>query len=107
MHFSGHEEKVMYTERKKPVAHTAQNSRRNRQRKTNWFNPPYSMNVQTNIGREFLSRHIYLDTQRQQHQFYNELEYFSYHPGLQQQGKRCHLGLTEKVYLIGAKKPSL
>ena len=27
----------------------------------------------------------YLDTQRQQHQFYNKLEYFSDRPGLQQQ----------------------
>ena len=43
----------MYTERKKPVTHTAQNSRKNRQRNIIWFNPPYSMNVQTNIGREF------------------------------------------------------
>ena len=34
--------------------HTAQNSRKNRQRNVIWFNPPYSMNVQTNIGREFL-----------------------------------------------------
>ena len=45
----------MYTERKKPVPHTAQNSRKNRQRSIIWFNPPYSMNVQTNIGREFLN----------------------------------------------------
>ena len=45
----------MYTERKKPVTHTAPNSRKNRQRNIIWFNPPYSMNVQTNIGREFLN----------------------------------------------------
>ena len=52
---SGHDEKLTYTERKKPAAHTAQNSRKNRQRNLIWFNPPYSMNVQTNIGREFLN----------------------------------------------------
>ena len=44
----------MYTERKKRVTHTTQNSRKNRQRNIIWFNPPYSMNAQTNIGREFL-----------------------------------------------------
>ena len=52
---SGHEKKLTFTERKKPATHTAQNSRKNRQRNVIWFNPPYSMNVQTNIGREFLS----------------------------------------------------
>ena len=45
----------MVTERKKPATHTAQNSRKNRQRNILWFNPPYSMNIQTNIGREFLN----------------------------------------------------
>ena len=44
---SGHDEKLMYTERKKPVTHTAQNSHKNRQRNIVWFNPR-----QTNIGRE-------------------------------------------------------
>ena len=52
---SGHDKKLIYTERKKPVPHTALNSRKNRQRNIIWFNPPYSMNVQTNIGREFLN----------------------------------------------------
>ena len=52
---SGHDEKLIYTERKKPVTHTAENSRKNRQRNIVWFNPPYSLNVQTNIGREFLN----------------------------------------------------
>ena len=52
---SGHDEELIYTERKKPVTHTVQNSRKNRQRNIIWFNPPYSMNVQTNIGREFLN----------------------------------------------------
>ena len=51
---SGHDEELIHTEHKKPVTHTIQNSRKNRQRNIIWFNPPYSMNVQTNIGREFL-----------------------------------------------------
>ena len=42
-------------ERTKPAAHTAHNSCKNRQRNVIWFNPPFSMNVQTNIGREFLN----------------------------------------------------
>ena len=52
---SGHDEKLIYTERKKPVTHNAQNSLKYRKRNIIWFNPPYSMNVQTNIGREFLN----------------------------------------------------
>ena len=51
---SGHE-KSIYTERKKPVTHTVQNSHMNRQTNMIWFNLPYSMNIQTNIGREFLN----------------------------------------------------
>ena len=52
---SGHDEVLTYTERKKPVTHTVQNSRKNRQRNIIWFNPLFSVNVQTNIGREFLN----------------------------------------------------
>ncbi|PFX19648.1 hypothetical protein AWC38_SpisGene15931 [Stylophora pistillata] len=48
---SGHGEKLTYTERKKAETH----NRKSRQRKIIWFNQPYSMNVQTNIGREFLN----------------------------------------------------
>ena len=55
--FVRHDEKLIYIKRKKPVTHTVQNSRKNRQRNIIWFNPPYSMNVQTNIGREFSDRH--------------------------------------------------
>ena len=44
----------MYIEGKKPATHTTQNNRKNRQRDINWFNPSYRMNIQTNIGREFL-----------------------------------------------------
>ena len=32
---------------------TSQNTRRNRNRKVIWFNPPFSLNVNTNIGKEF------------------------------------------------------
>ena len=32
----------------------AENARRNRNRKVIWFNPPYSLNVKTNIGKVFL-----------------------------------------------------
>ena len=32
---------------------TFQNTRRNRNRKVIWFNPPFSLNVKTNIGKEF------------------------------------------------------
>ena len=52
---SGHDEKLIHTERKKPLTHTIQNSRKNRQRNIIWFDLPYSINVQTNIGREFLN----------------------------------------------------
>ena len=31
-----------------------ENARRNRNRKVIWFNPPYSLNVKTNIGKVFL-----------------------------------------------------
>ena len=31
-----------------------ENTRRNRNRKVIWFNPPYSLNVKTNIGKVFL-----------------------------------------------------
>ena len=52
---SGKDKKLTNTECKKPVTHTIQNSRKNRQINIIWFNPPYSMNVQTNIGRKFLN----------------------------------------------------
>ena len=32
-----------------------ENARRNRNRKVIWFNPPYSLNVKTNIGKVFLN----------------------------------------------------
>ena len=51
---SGHNKNLTYTERKTPVTYTAHNSRKNRQRNLIWFIPPYNMNVQTDIGRDFL-----------------------------------------------------
>ena len=33
----------------------AQKARRNRQRNVTWFNPPYSQNVETKVGKCFLS----------------------------------------------------
>ena len=52
---SGHDEELTYSESMKSTPHSSQNHRKNRQRNIIWFNPPYSMNVQTNIGREFLN----------------------------------------------------
>ena len=43
-----------FTERLNYTLLEQKRNRRNRPRKTLWFNPPYSMNVQTNIGRHFL-----------------------------------------------------
>ena len=37
------------------IRYTPQQPRRNRQRNIIWFNPPFSKNVSTNIGRDFLS----------------------------------------------------
>ena len=31
------------------------NGKRNRRRKVTWFNPPYSANIKTNVGKEFLN----------------------------------------------------
>ena len=43
--FSGFNENIQFTSIPAP--------RRNRNRKITWFNPPYSVNVKTNIGRIF------------------------------------------------------
>ena len=43
-----------FTERQNYTLPEQQRKRRNRPRKTLWFKPPYSMNVQTSIGRHFL-----------------------------------------------------
>ena len=52
---SGHDEELTYSESMKSTPHSSQIRRKNRQGNIIWFNPPYSMNVQTNIGREFLN----------------------------------------------------
>jgi hypothetical protein len=46
---SGYQYTLEYT---KP---NQQSTKRNRRRNINWYNPPYSKNVQTNIGRKFLN----------------------------------------------------
>ena len=46
---SGYAETLTYNHHKPPTR-----TKRNRQRNIIWYNPPYSMNVQTNIGRTFL-----------------------------------------------------
>ena len=48
---SGYQEEIVYIEDRK-AGHSQR--RPNRQRKTTWFNPPFSKNVKTNIGRKFL-----------------------------------------------------
>ena len=45
---SGHTHKLVY----EPCINTKK--KKNRRRNVTWFNPPYSSNVKTNIGREFL-----------------------------------------------------
>ena len=48
---SGYDEKVEFMEHRKGT----RRQRRKRQRKITWFNPPFSRNVSTNIGRRFRS----------------------------------------------------
>lgn len=48
----GYDEKIEYT----PSTSTPTlNRRRNRNRKVLWYNPPFSMNVETNVAKKFLS----------------------------------------------------
>lgn len=53
---SGHNEKLNYTDHSTPASRntTTPPKRKNRQRKVIWFNPPFSKNVKTNIGKSFL-----------------------------------------------------
>ena len=60
--FSGCNENIQFTSTPLP--------RRNRNRKIKWFNPPYSVNVKTNIGRIFL--HL-IEKHFPQHQKYRRL----------------------------------
>ena len=47
---SGYTEKITYEK----GAHQQQKKRRNRKRQVTWFNPPFSRNVKTNVGKMFL-----------------------------------------------------
>ena len=47
-------EKCGYTEKVRYCPETQTTNRRNRSRKIIWYNPPYSMNVETNVARTFL-----------------------------------------------------
>ena len=49
---SGYHEQLQYTPTKQEQV--SNNKKRRRQRNTIWFNPPYSKNVQTNVGKYFL-----------------------------------------------------
>ena len=51
---SGYTEKVTFNPETHQQIRNSQ-TRRNRQRKIIWYNPPYSMNVVTNVGRTFLN----------------------------------------------------
>ena len=48
---SGYDYELRY---EPPVTNQSNKQRRNRTRRIIWYNPPYSRNVSTNIGREFL-----------------------------------------------------
>ena len=50
MRFSGFASKLEYSHPATP----SKRARRNRSRNILWFNPPYSMNIRSNIGRHFL-----------------------------------------------------
>ena len=60
--FSGFNENIQFMSTPPP--------RRNRNRKIIWFNPPYSVNVKTNIGRMFLRL---IDKHFQRHHKYRKL----------------------------------
>ena len=53
---SGHTTNFTYmtNDNSTPQQSTPSHHRKNRQRKIIWFNPPYSRNVQTNVGKAFL-----------------------------------------------------
>ena len=51
---SGYKYKLNYQPPQPPPHNTQKSRRRSRKRKVTWFNPPYSDNVKTNIGKQFL-----------------------------------------------------
>ena len=50
---SGFEHKITF--QKQQNTSTVTNNTKNRKRKIIWFNPPFSLNVSTNIGKKFFS----------------------------------------------------
>ena len=51
---SGFEEKLAYTPDDTPEQIAEKKKKKGRKRKIIWYNPPYSKNIKTNIGKEFL-----------------------------------------------------
>ena len=47
----GYQDKLVWLEEGERL----QKKKRKRSQRVVWFNPPYSLNVQTNVGREFLN----------------------------------------------------
>ena len=54
LRFSGYEDNINYINRSTADAHNYKNKNK-RRRNITWFNPPFSNNVATNIGKEFFS----------------------------------------------------
>ena len=52
LHFSGYEDNINYINRSTADAHNYKNKNK-RRRNITWFNPPFSNNVATNIGKGF------------------------------------------------------
>ena len=51
---SGHSDNIKFDPNVKQQQQNGQSRRKNRARKITWFNPPFSLNVKTNIGKIFL-----------------------------------------------------
>ena len=54
LHKSGYSYKLHYDHTTKHPENKSKNGKRNRRRNITWFNPPYSNNVSTNVGKCFL-----------------------------------------------------
>ena len=69
---AGYAEKLEYTvDTKKAIETTKQ--KRGRRRRVTWFNPPYSKNVATNIGKEFFKLlHLHFPKSHPFHQLFNK-----------------------------------
>ena len=52
---SGYKYKLKYNPANKAAKNENANRKRRRKRNVTWFNPPYSENVTTNIGKKFLN----------------------------------------------------